>query len=61
VEGFLFHFHLHGRDDIDIHVHTLLVYAIIFCVLAGVWEFNRPNQILATYARIASTLLQGAW
>jgi hypothetical protein len=61
VEGFLFHFHLHGRNDIDIHVHTLLVYNIGFCVLACIWEYNRPNQILATYCRIAGTLLQGAW
>jgi hypothetical protein len=61
VEAFLFHFHLHGRDDIDIHVHTLLVYNISFCILAGVWEFNRPNQILASYCRIAATFLQGAW
>ena len=61
VEGFLFYFHLHGRDEIDIHVHTLLVFNITFCVLAGMWEFNRPNQILATYARVTGTLLQGAW
>jgi len=61
VEGFLFHFHLHGRDEVDIHVHTLLVYNIGFCIIASMWEFNRPNQILATYARTAGTLLQGAW
>jgi len=61
VEGFLFHFHLHGKSDIDIHVHTLLVYNIGFCVLASIWEFNRPNEFLATYCRIAGTLLQGAW
>ena len=61
VEAFLFHFHLHGRDPIDIHVHTLLVYAIAFCMLAAIWEYNRPEQILATYARIAATLLQGVW
>ncbi|CAF1138165.1 unnamed protein product [Adineta ricciae] len=61
IEGVLFHFHLHGRDEINIHTHTLLVYNIAFCVLAGIWEFNRPNQILATYCRIAATLLQGAW
>ncbi|CAM4767351.1 unnamed protein product [Rotaria magnacalcarata] len=61
VEGFLFHFHLHGRSEIDIHAHTLLVYNIGFCILAGIWEFNRPNQILATYCRITATLLQGAW
>lgn len=61
VEAFLFHFHLHGRNPIDIHVHTLLVYAIAFCMLAAIWEYNRPEQILATYARIAATLLQGVW
>jgi hypothetical protein len=61
VEAFLFHFHLHGQDDIEIHVHTLLVYNISFCILASVWEFNRPNQILATYCRTAATFLQGAW
>jgi len=61
VEGFLFHFHLHGRDDVDIHVHTLLVYNIAFCFIASVWEYNRQNQILATYCRIAATFLQGIW
>lgn len=61
LEGFLFHFHLHGRNEVDIHVHTLLVYSILFCIIATIWEFNRPNQILATYARIAGTLLQGLW
>jgi hypothetical protein len=61
VEGFLFHFHLHGQNDIEIHVHTLLVYNISFCVLASLWEFNRPNQFLASYCRTAATLLQGAW
>lgn len=61
VEAFLFHFHLHGRDDIDIHVHTLLVYNIGFCIIAALWEFNRPNQILASYCRIAATFLQGVW
>ncbi|CAF0729437.1 unnamed protein product [Rotaria sordida] len=61
VEGLLFHFHLHGRNEIDIHVHTLLVYNIVFCVCASIWEYNRPNEILATYCRIATILLQGAW
>jgi len=61
IQAFLFHFHLHGRNEIDIHVHTLLVYAIIFCMIGTIWEYNRPNEILATYARIAGTLLQGLW
>lgn len=61
VEAFLFHFHLHGRNEVDIHVHTLLVYAIVFCVGSVAWEYNRPHQLLATYARIAGTFLQGVW
>lgn len=61
IEGFLFHFHLHGRNAVDIHVHTLLVYAILFCMISAIWEYNRPEQILATYARIAGTFLQGVW
>jgi hypothetical protein len=61
VEAFLFHFHLHGRNAIDLHVHSLLVYSILLCMFAAVWEYNRPEQILATYARIAATLLQGVW
>ena len=61
VEAFLFHFHLHGRNSVDIHVHTLLLDAILFCLFAAIWEFNRPEEILATYARIAGTLLQGVW
>ena len=61
IEAFLFHFHLHGRNQIDVHVHTLLVYSIVFCVMAGVWEYNRPHQLLAAYARIVGTFVQGVW
>ena len=28
IEGFLFYFHLHSREPMDIHVHILLVIAI---------------------------------
>jgi len=61
VEGLIFHFHLHGRDDVDIQVHTLLVLAIGACALASMWEYCRPEEILAAYARTAATLLQAAW
>jgi hypothetical protein len=61
VEAFLFHFHLHGQDDVEMHVHKILVYNIGFCILAALWEFNRPNQFLASYCRIAAILLQGVW
>ena len=42
-------------------MHTLLVYSILSCLLFGVLECYAPNQILFTYGRIASLLLQGTW
>ena len=61
VEGFLFAFHLHSRAPLDIHLHTLLVYAICGCVLSTCLEFARPEQVLFTYGRILFTFLQGTW
>ena len=42
-------------------MHTLLVYAILSCSLFPFLECNAPNQIVFTYGRIASLLLQGTW
>ncbi|XP_016337369.1 transmembrane protein 45B-like [Sinocyclocheilus anshuiensis] len=42
-EGFLFLYHLHGRDMLDVHVHTLLLYAIFgqaFICLLEVFHIN---------------------
>jgi hypothetical protein len=61
IEGFLFANHLHSREPLDIHVHTLLVYAIEGCVAFTCLEFFKPNEILFTYGRIVCTLLQGTW
>ena len=61
VEGLLFQFHLHGRDDLDIHIHVLLVIAIYGCVVCCIVEFANPHNIIFTYGRIAFTFLQGTW
>ena len=61
VESFLFSNHLHSRDMLDIHVHTLLVFAINGCVVFCALEMYDPTQILFTYGRITFTLLQGTW
>ena len=61
VECFLFAFHLHGRDILDVHVHTLLVIAILGCIIFAILETIYADQILLTYGRIAFTLLQGTW
>ena len=59
LEGFLFVNHLHAREPLDVHIHSLLVYAIAGCVIFICLEFSNPNQILFTYGRITCTMLQG--
>ena len=61
VEAFLFAFHLHSRTPLDTHLHVLLVYAICGCILFCAFEIVWLDQVLFTYGRIASTLLQGVW
>lgn len=61
VEAFLFYFHLHAREPIDIHLHILLFYAVSGCILFIALEMSNPNQVLFTYGRILFTLLQGTW
>ena len=41
VEALLFFYHLHDRSELDIHIHTLLIIAILgsaVCTLAEVWN-----------------------
>jgi hypothetical protein len=61
IESLLFTFHLHGRSLIDIHVHTLLLFSIVGCILFICLEIYDETQILFTYGRILCTLLQGLW
>ena len=61
IEGLLFQFHLHGRDDLDVHIHTLLVITIYACVFTSIFEYINPNNVIFTYGRIAFTFLQGTW
>lgn len=61
VEAFLFAFHLHGRDPLDVYIHVLLVYAIVGCIIFACLEAYNPKQVLFTYGRILFTILQGTW
>ena len=61
VEAYLFAFHLHGKDALEVHIHILLVYAIAGCAFFCCLEWYNENQILFTYGRILCTLLQGTW
>jgi hypothetical protein len=61
VEFLLFKFHLHGRNEIDILMHTLLLYAIAGCIVSGVLECCKPENVIFAYGRILFTMLQGTW
>jgi hypothetical protein len=61
VEAYLFAFHLHGKDALEVHLHVLLVYAIVGCVVFCALEWYNENEIIFTYGRIVCTLLQGTW
>ena len=61
IEAFLFANHLHARDELDIHVHKLLVYAVYGSIVCILLEMYDRSQVLYTYGRILFTLLQGTW
>jgi len=60
-EAFIFAYHLHGKDPLDVHMHVLLIYVILGCFLFGCLEIYNPNEILFTYGRILCTLWQATW
>ena len=61
VEGVLFRFHLGGRGDLDILIHTLLVYTIFSCAVAVALEMCYRKNVLPALARAYLVLLQGTW
>ena len=61
VEGLLFKFHLFGRDDLDVVMHTLLVYTIFACATVTLLEVTHRHSIWPPLARAFFTCLQGTW
>ena len=46
TEALLFYFHLHGRDPIDVHLHTLQFYSILGCIFFIILEMYNHNQVI---------------
>nr|XP_015217021.1 PREDICTED: transmembrane protein 45A [Lepisosteus oculatus] len=61
LPGFLFLYHLHGRDMLDVHVHQLLLYAIFGGALTTFLEVFQRGNILLELLRASLSLLQGSW
>ena len=61
IEGLLFKFHLHGRDEMDVLLHTLLLYVIYGTVLMCLLEMRFRGNVLVALSRAAFLCLQGTW
>ena len=61
VEAFIFGFHLHGKDALEVFLHTYLLYSILGCFMFSCLEIFNPREILFTYGRIVCTCLQATW
>ena len=61
VEDVLFMFHLHGRNPLDVLIHTLLVYTLHGCVLISTCELIFRNSLMVTLTRCFLVLQQGTW
>ena len=61
IEGLLFLWHLHGRNMLDIQVHTFLVYAISMCTAGCLLEIQFPGDVRTTLFTTGATMAQGTW
>ncbi|XP_071950191.1 transmembrane protein 45A-like [Antedon mediterranea] len=61
VECMLFYFHLHGRTELNIRLHTLEVLAVFMCVLFSAGEIWFPRDDVLPWLRTWATFLQGTW
>ncbi|XP_063056799.1 transmembrane protein 45A [Engraulis encrasicolus] len=60
-EGFLFYYHLHGREMLDVHVHMLLLYAIFIGAATAMLEVFHRGNVLLELLRTTMCILQGSW
>lgn len=61
VEGFLFYYHLHGREMLDAHVHTLLLTAVFGGTVSTALEVFLREHAVLEFLRCSLAILQGTW
>ncbi|KAK6184603.1 hypothetical protein SNE40_007046 [Patella caerulea] len=61
VEFVLFKFHLHGRSDMDVLLHTLLLFVIGACILSVLVEMKYQHHVLASLTSNYVIMVQGSW
>lgn len=61
VESLLFVFHLQGRTELDVLVHTLLIYAVVANTAAFLLEMTHRNSVLLALVRAMTSCVHGTW
>ncbi|CAN2391412.1 Family of unknown function (DUF716) [Pristimantis euphronides] len=61
VEGFLFYYHVHGRQELDLHIHLLLLFAVFGGALCIFLEVFFRGNIILELLRSSLCILQGSW
>ncbi|XP_078264872.1 transmembrane protein 45A-like [Rhinoraja longicauda] len=61
AEGFLFYYHVHGRQMLDIHLHTLLLVAVFSGSISIFLEVFLRGNIALELFRTSLCILQGSW
>jgi hypothetical protein len=61
VEAMLFMFHLHGRTEFDVLIHTLLLYVVYFNIVVAILEMRYRHSITVALCRAFLVFLQGTW
>lgn len=61
AEAVLFHYHLHGRDPINVALHQLLFLAAVFCAFTIFAEALQRKSLMAALVRCYAMLLHGVW
>uniref|UniRef100_A0A8C5PVX7 Transmembrane protein 45B n=1 Tax=Leptobrachium leishanense TaxID=445787 RepID=A0A8C5PVX7_9ANUR len=61
IEGILFYFHVHGRPDLDRHIHSLLLIAVFGGSISIMIEVFMRNHIVLELFRSSLAILQGTW
>ena len=61
IECIIFRFHLHGRDELDTMLHTLLVYTIVGWLIALTSEMRYRRNVSISLSRAYFLFLQGTW
>lgn len=61
IEFILFRLHTMGRDELNIQIHSILVFIIFICLIFSLLRLFSSNSLVINLGLGSSLLLQGTW